>query len=131
MVAGTRPWLDLRTPHTFASLLVSPEETVLTTLDIHGFDSAGEPQTRHGEGGTLEIMFNFMPPLNGADDPNPHVVFETFEVVLAAALGVPVIRDDRELFIIPHPQPDTAARAKAYLETFWTAAWPKLWTAAP
>jgi hypothetical protein len=46
---------------------------------IVGFDSAGEPELRLGEHGALEIVFNFMPPLNGADDPNPHPVFDTVQ----------------------------------------------------
>jgi hypothetical protein len=101
-------------------------EAGMTTVTVQGFDSAGEPEIRSGEDGALEIMFNFMPPLNGASEPYPDAVFDTFEVVLVKALGVDVIREDRELFVIPNPQPDTLARAKAYLETFWTAAWPDL-----
>jgi hypothetical protein len=98
---------------------------------VTGFDSAGEPEIRVGNDGALEIVFNFMPPLNGADDPNPHPVFDTFEVVLAKALGVEVIRDDRELFVIPQPHGDTMARAKAFLETFWAVTWPSFATSAP
>jgi hypothetical protein len=103
----------------------SPEPVTVT-----GFDSAGEPEIRSGENGALEIMFNFMPPLDGADDANPHPVFETFEKVLSTELGVEVRRDDRELFIIPKPAADTAARAKAFLETFWRDYFPKLEGAA-
>jgi hypothetical protein len=95
-------------------------------ITVTGFDSYGEPEIRNADGGALHIMFNFMPPLNGSDDYNPHPVFETFEKVLQAELGVDVVRDDRELFIIAKPKPDTAARAKAFLETFWTAYWPKI-----
>jgi hypothetical protein len=95
-------------------------------ITVTGFDSAGEPEIRNAAGGALEIMFNFMPPLNGSDDANPDPVFETFEKVLQAELGVDVVRDDRELFVIPKPKPDTAARAKTFLETFWTAYWPKV-----
>jgi hypothetical protein len=100
-------------------------------MEIHGFDSAGEPEIRAGEDGSIEIIFNFMPPLNGADDQNPHPVFDSFEVVLAQALGVDVIRDDRELCVIPKPQPDTVARAQVFLGTFWSVAWPKLTTTNP
>jgi hypothetical protein len=103
----------------------------MDAIKLNGFDSDGEPELRYGEQGRLEIMFNFMPPLNGAADANPHPIFETFEVVLASALGVDVIRDDRELFIIPNPQPDTMSRAQVYLETFWSRAWQKLSKATP
>jgi hypothetical protein len=98
----------------------------MATTTVQGFDSAGEPELRLTGDGTLEIMFNFMPPLNGADDANPDPLFDTFEVVLSKALGVEVIRDDRELFVVPKPQPDTMARTKAFLESFWTVTWPNL-----
>jgi hypothetical protein len=101
-------------------------EGALEAIEIKGFDSHGEPELRQGADGGLERMFNFMPPLNDAADPNPHPIFETFEVVLANALGVVVTRDDRELFLIPMAQPDTAARAQKFLETFWRSAWPAL-----
>jgi hypothetical protein len=98
---------------------------------VTGFDSAGEPEIRFGDSGALEIVFNFMPPLNETGDANPHRVFDTFEVVLAKALGVEVVRDDRELFVIPKPQADTVAKTKIFLETFWAVTWPKLSTVAP
>jgi hypothetical protein len=44
-------------------------------MTVTGFDSAGEPELRVGDDGTLEIVFNFMPPLNGADEPNAHPVY--------------------------------------------------------
>jgi hypothetical protein len=97
---------------------------------ITGFDSSGEPELRTSNDGALEIVFNFMPPLNGADDPNPHHAFATFEVVLAKALSVDVIRDDRELFIIPKPRADTMDNAQVFLETFWSKASPTLSKAA-
>jgi hypothetical protein len=93
---------------------------------IKGFDSDGEPELRDGENGALEIMFNFMPPLNGQTDPNMHPIFDKFETLLALALQVEVLRDDRELFIIPKPRPDTAGRAKLFLDSFWTVTWPSL-----
>jgi hypothetical protein len=95
-------------------------------IAVQGFDSYGEPEIRNGKNGALEIMFNFMPPLNGSDDANTHPIFETFENVLSKELGVEVQRDDRELFIIAKPAADTAARAKAFLETFWKDYFPKL-----
>ena len=39
-----------------------------------------------------------------------------FETKIQEALGVPVRRDDREVFIITNPKPDTAETAKAWLE---------------
>jgi hypothetical protein len=103
----------------------------VTNVMIVGFDSDGEPELRSGDDGALEIVFNFMPPLNGTGDPNPHPVFDTSEVVLAKALGVDVVRDDRELFIIPKPHADTMAKTKIFLETFWAVTWPQLSTGSP
>jgi hypothetical protein len=39
--------------------------------------------------------------------------------VLSAHLGVPVTRDDREVFLIPQPKPETAVQLAAYLSAFW------------
>jgi hypothetical protein len=128
--------ITLRQFAAIALMLVAPvahaaeNAKVPDAIAVTGFDSAGEPEIRTGDNGALEIMFNFMPPLNGADDANPHPVFETFEKVLSKELGVDVRRDDRELFVIAKPTADTAVRAKAFLEGFWKDYFPKLSGAA-
>ena len=88
-------------------------------LDVNGFDSDGEPEIRLYGDGLIEVMFNFMPPSNG----NPYLlkdpIFERFEDVLQAHLGVTVIREDREIFTIDRPAKNTAIDLQKYLENFW------------
>ena len=86
---------------------------------IKGFDRNGEPELRAGENGALEIVFNFMPPQTAAGEERSPDLFENFEKTLSTHLAVNVLRDDREIFLIPKPSPDTAARAAAYLSSFW------------
>jgi hypothetical protein len=86
---------------------------------IKGFDRQGEPELRAGENGALELVFNFMPPMTAAGEERAPDLFEHFEKVLSAHLGVTVTRDDREVFLIPQPKPETAAQLADYLSTFW------------
>ena len=86
---------------------------------IKGFDRQGEPELRAGEKGALELVFNFMPPQMASGEEREPELFDKFETVLSNALGVAVTRDDREVFLIASPQADTAARAAAYLSSFW------------
>ena len=44
--------------------------------------------------------------------------FENFDVKIQDALDVSISRDDREVFVIENPEPDTAEKAKAWLEAF-------------
>ena len=62
--------------------------------------------------GSLRLRLSYMPPSwsNGADGP-----FDDFTPALAAALGVPVVGLDKELFAIPKPAADTADRLRRWL----------------
>ena len=86
---------------------------------IRGFDRQGEPELRHGENGGLELIFNFMPPRTATGVERMPDLFEHFESVLTDVLSVKVTRDDRELFLIAEPKPETAGRLANYLDTFW------------
>lgn len=86
---------------------------------IKGFDRQGEPELRAGENGGLELVFNFMPPTTAAGEERSPELFEHFEKVLSTHLGVAVLRDDRETFVIAAPHEDTGARIVAYLSSFW------------
>lgn len=89
-------------------------------IEIQGFDTDGEPEIRVFEDGHLELVFNFMPPLNGSDEPREDDDFwDNFETALQTHLGVEVQRDDREWFLIPQPKKSTIAKLKLYLESFW------------
>ena len=78
---------------------------------IKGFDRQGEPELRAGDNGGLELVFNFMPPATASGEERAPELFEKFETVLAQVLGVRVLRDDRETFIIAAPKPGTAERS--------------------
>jgi len=58
-----------------------------------------------------------MPPFF-AEDNGTGADFENFETKVQEALGVAVRRDDREVFIIANPKPDTAEKANAWLEAY-------------
>ncbi len=89
------------------------------TIAVEGFDQLGEPEINVYDDGHIEIMFNFMPAHNAAGEPAKDHVFDIFDKWLEYKLGVPVQWEDRELFIIPKPNTDTAEKLKACLETFW------------
>lgn len=88
-------------------------------MHVNGFDSDGEPEIRLYADGLIEVMFNFMPPSNGSPDLLQDPIFDRFEQVLQAHLGVIVMREDREIFTIEHPTKNTAIDLKQYLENFW------------
>ena len=88
-------------------------------IEVDGFDSDGEPEIRLYPDGLIEVVFNFMPPSNGSPDLPADPVFEQFENVLEAHLGVNVIREDREIFTIEHPSKGTVVELQQYLENFW------------
>lgn len=84
---------------------------------VAGFDPDGEPIIRQLDDGTLRIHFEAMPPFFAEDD-GTEVDFENFEITMQTALGVTVRREDREVFVIDHPEADTANKAQAWLESF-------------
>lgn len=88
-------------------------------ITLKGFDSDGDPEIRKFTDGSLSIVFNFMPPLNGTDDEIEDPIFDDFNEELEKFLGVEVLWDDREVFIIKKPNPDTINKLKVYLENFW------------
>ena len=88
-------------------------------INVSGFDSDGEPEIRLYPDGLIEVMFNFMPPSNGSPDLLADPIFDQFENVLQAHLGVSVIREDREIFTIANPHQNTAIQLKQYLDNFW------------
>ena len=88
-------------------------------IDIIGFDVDGEPEIRKEDDGSLTVMFNFMPPINGNEEQVENEVFDEFDKFLADLLEVEVIWDDRERFVIPNPKSDTIDKLKTTLEHFW------------
>lgn len=89
--------------------------TIVKTIAVSGFDPGGEPEIREMSDGTLAVVFNFMPPSYAEDE---ELEYADFDEQLQRAVGVPVRRDDRELFLIKNPQPDTTKKLKAFLERY-------------
>jgi hypothetical protein len=89
------------------------------TIEVKGFDSFGEPEIKVYDDGHIEVMFNFMPAHNTAGEPSRDRVFDIFDKWLEFKLGVNVVWEDRELFIISKPAADTAQKLKTCLEDFW------------
>ena len=95
----------------------TPEPKVIEQISVSGFDRDGEPVIKKWSDGSIWIHFEAMPPFF-AEDEGTVADFENFEVKIQQALGVPVRRDDREVFVIAKPEPDTAEKAKAWLEAY-------------
>ena len=68
--------------------------------------------------GSIEVVFNFMPPSwvpedqYTATDLGP---FRDFDKRMEKALGVQVVWDDRERFVIRRPKEDTVEKVKQFL----------------
>lgn len=85
---------------------------VIKTIPIIGFDREGEPEIRQMSDGSLHVIFNFIPPSFAEDDESK---FADFDRQLEKAIGVPVLWDDREAFVIRKPMHDTVARIRRFL----------------
>lgn len=91
--------------------------TVTERIAVSGFDREGEPVIKKQSDGSILVHFEAMPPFF-AEDEGTESDFENFEATLQEALGVPVRRDDREVFVIAKPNPDTAEKLKVWLEAY-------------
>ncbi|HEV7278964.1 MAG TPA: hypothetical protein VGN57_02025 [Pirellulaceae bacterium] len=90
--------------------------SVVRTETIGGFDREGDPELRVLSDGSLEIVFEFMPPsfVREAEDEDLGP-FEGFDARLAEAIGTEVLWEDREVFLIPAPSHDTIDRLRKFL----------------
>jgi len=84
---------------------------VIQTIELSGFDADGEPEIRLMKNGKMHVVFEFMPPSWAEDE----TAFDRFDREMAEAIGVKVIWEDREFFLIPSPQADTAERIAAFV----------------
>ncbi len=91
------------------------QPTIVKKTTVVGFDPAGEPEIREMSDGSLSIVFNFMPPSYAEDDEKS---FADFEKQIEKAVKVPVVREDREVFLIRKPANDTVEKARKFLEGF-------------
>lgn len=118
LVSDIRAGLDLESGQGGARELRDEECDLLETIEISGFDDL-EPAIQRWTDGSLWIQFETMPPWFSQEDGTEDD-FQDFQTVLQQALGVPVAvsQEDREVFIIAHPQADTAQKAQQWLETY-------------
>ena len=98
---------------------------VVAESAISGFDPDGEPVIRLMSDGSLQIQFEAMPPFF-AEDAGTEAEFDDFRAKMEAAIGCPVVQDDRELFIInstdgdavKRPDGDAVKRIERWLQTY-------------
>ena len=92
-------------------------DEVVQTIKLKGFDPKGEPVIRVMGDGSLYVVFNFMPPSFVPEDQDLGP-FADFDKQLERAAGVPVVWDDREVFVIQQPKPDTVERIRKFIEGY-------------
>ncbi|MCA9092808.1 MAG: hypothetical protein KDA68_04945 [Planctomycetaceae bacterium] len=92
-------------------------QKVVEEVQVEGFEEEGEPTIRVMGDKSIQIMFNFMPPMF-AEEANREAEFEKFDEVISKVVGVPVIWEDRELFIIQTPPDGTVEKIKNWLSNY-------------
>jgi hypothetical protein len=85
-------------------------------IQLSGFDEMGEPVIQVMTDRSLHLQFEFMPPSD--IDENGMEFFDDFDQQLSKAIGLPVIWDDRERFIIEAPNPDTIDKIRSFIEQY-------------
>lgn len=91
--------------------------TIVKTEKLSGFDSEGEPEIIFLANGNLRVAFQFMPPHFVQDNRDARNLgrYANFDKDMSRAIGIPVIWEDRELFYIENPQPDTTERIRKFV----------------
>src|SRR3712207_3273595 len=96
-----------------------PEDSTMTdpveVIPMSGFDPEGEPELRRTADGRLWLVFNFLPPSWAADES---AVDRTMDQELEAAVRVPIVWEDREVFRIDQPRSDTVERVRRFLTEY-------------
>ena len=90
---------------------------VIRTVTLRGFDPEVEPVIRVIADGSLELRFEFMPP-SDALDGDELGGFADLDEQLDAAVGVPGMWEDREVFLIPALGPGTLETLRAFVEGY-------------
>jgi len=85
-------------------------------IQLSGFDEMGEPVIQVMTDRSIHLQFKFMPPSD--IDENGMEFFDDFDVQLANAIGLSVIWDDQERFIIENSQPDTIDKIRHFIENY-------------
>ena len=92
-------------------------DEIKETIKLKGFDPKGEPVIRVMGDGSVLIVFNFMPP-SFVPDGEGMGPFADFDKQLERAAGVPVVWDDREVFVIQKPKRDTVKKLQKFIEGY-------------
>jgi hypothetical protein len=79
-------------------------DDVLQEIRLSGFSPKGRSVIQKMADGQIYLVLDEPPPFAG------------FDGRLEQAIGVPVVWDDREVFVISHPQPDTVDRIRTFIE---------------
>jgi hypothetical protein len=88
----------------------------IETIPLSGFDPEGEPEIRRTANGGLRLVFNFVPPTWAPEAESRDLGWwADFDRRLERAIGVPVVWDDREVFWIERPRPDTVETIGRFL----------------
>jgi len=90
---------------------------IVKTIEIPGFDPEGEPEIHVMQNGDLNIVFCFMPPSDFPEGDGMGV-YEGFDRQMADAIGLPVVWEDRERFLIQSPNIDTIIRLRDFIAVF-------------
>lgn len=91
---------------------------VVKKVSVKGFDPAGEPEIQQMSDGSLRVVFEFMPPSYIEERGTELGPFKAFDRELERAAGVPVVREDREVFLIRESRAETLAKVRRFLETY-------------
>lgn len=89
------------------------------SVAVIGFDPADEPRILVQPDGSVHVAFGFMPP-SDAEDREAYFTAR-FQQQMEESIGVGTTWEDRELFAIPAPKPDTVSRLVRFLETYGKA----------
>lgn len=85
-------------------------------IQLSGFDELGEPIIQVMNDRSLHLIFEFMPPSD--IDENGMDFFDDFDHQLSQAIGLPVIWEEQERFIISEPKPDTIDKIRDFIEHY-------------
>jgi hypothetical protein len=102
---------------------VDLDEVIEQELEVGDFGGA-KPSLTLRKSGRVYLIVEVPPFYNGdgseidGDEDFPEVY--EFENLISEYVGVPVNRDDREVFRIDNPQPDTLAKVKEFIENYWS-----------
>ncbi len=98
----------------------SPGAALVETIPVSGFDRAGEPEIRRFADGSLQVVFDFMPPSFVKDEGGWVELgrYRKFDEEMARAIGTAVVWEDREYFSIEHPREDTVQRLREFLASY-------------